>query len=161
MKTEPNSNRVAPVKVAPTALRIPLGKRASRSCYLGEAGRRTPRPGRPDGFTIIEVLIAMVVLSIGMLSYVGMQGSTIGGNANARHLTESTTWASERIELLMAEPYASIGSGADARGNLTMTWTVTTDSPLADTKAIAVTMQNTNTTPTQTVTLNFIKSNPF
>jgi type IV pilus modification protein PilV len=57
------------------------------------------------GFTIIEVLIALAIFSIGIIAIAGMQLSSIRGNSSARVHTEAGTWAQDHIESLMALPY--------------------------------------------------------
>lgn len=163
MKTEPASNQVAQAIATPKAIkaRSPGRGGAPLRCWPGSTALHPPPTGRNEGFTLIEVLIAMVVLSISIISYLGMQGSSITGNANARRLSASSTWASNRIEHLLSESYASIANGNDANGDMSMTWTVTKDSPITNTKSIAVTVTNTSTVPQQTVTINFIKSDTF
>lgn len=61
------------------------------------------------GFTLIEVMIAMVVLSIGLLGAGAMQLSAIKGNANASKLTEATNLATSQVENILS------WSAADAR----------------------------------------------
>lgn len=129
--------------------------------YTSCGKQNTTQPDRNNGFTLIEVMISIVLLSIGMISYLGMQGSSIGGNASARQISESSTWAADRIELLISEPYASIVNGTDTSANMTMAWTVTNNSPIANTKTIAITVSNASTNPPKTVTFNFIKNDAF
>lgn len=58
-----------------------------------------------NGFTLIEVLIAIAVLTIGILGAASMQISSIGGNNLATRLTSAATWASDTHETLMVLPY--------------------------------------------------------
>lgn len=58
-----------------------------------------------QGFTLIEVIIAIAVLTIGILSLYSMHVSAINGNATANNLTTRSSWASDRIELLLNNPY--------------------------------------------------------
>jgi prepilin-type N-terminal cleavage/methylation domain-containing protein len=58
-----------------------------------------------QGFTLIEVLVAIVVLTIGVLSLYAMQVSTINSNATAKIMTHNSNWASDRIEILISRPY--------------------------------------------------------
>jgi type IV pilus modification protein PilV len=50
------------------------------------------------GFTLIEVLVAMVILTIGILSLYMMQISAIKTNSHASHLTTAATWNTDQIE---------------------------------------------------------------
>ncbi len=53
------------------------------------------------GFTLIEVVIALAVLSFGILSMILMQLSGIKGNSTANTITTESNWASDRIEQLL------------------------------------------------------------
>jgi prepilin-type N-terminal cleavage/methylation domain-containing protein len=55
-----------------------------------------------NGFTLIEVMIAIMVLVIGLLGAGAMQLSSVNGNANASHLTEATNLALEQIENILS-----------------------------------------------------------
>jgi len=59
-----------------------------------------------SGFTLIEVLIAVAIFTIGILSVNAMQIASIKGNASANRITESTSWASDRIETLLGLNYS-------------------------------------------------------
>ena len=52
------------------------------------------------GFTLIEVIVAIGILSFGILAVATMQVSAIRGNAVAEWDTEATTWAGDQIENL-------------------------------------------------------------
>jgi type IV pilus assembly protein PilV len=58
-----------------------------------------------EGFTLIEVLISMAVLSFGMLAVASMQTVAIRVNSFANRLTEGTTLVQDKIEELMGLPF--------------------------------------------------------
>jgi prepilin-type N-terminal cleavage/methylation domain-containing protein len=58
-----------------------------------------------QGFALIEVLVAIGVLTIGVISLYTMQVSTVQTNATANLMAMSTNWASGRIEILLSKPY--------------------------------------------------------
>lgn len=58
-----------------------------------------------QGFTLIEALIAMVVLAVGILGVNAMQISSISGNTTANKLTESSTLAGNSYERLLGVSY--------------------------------------------------------
>ena len=67
--------------------------------------RSTKRIESQRGFSILEVIMAMAIFSIGILALAGMQLSSIQGNSSARISTEAGSWAQDHIESMMALPY--------------------------------------------------------
>jgi prepilin-type N-terminal cleavage/methylation domain-containing protein len=57
------------------------------------------------GLTLPEVLVAMVVLSLGLLALTKMQITAIQVNAASGRLTQGTAIAQDKVEQLMALPY--------------------------------------------------------
>ena len=100
------------------------------------------------GFTLLEVLIAISVLTVGLLGVASMQVSAIRANDFASAQTEAATVGMDRIEKLLRLPY----DHADllATGNphtvptpptgYTIGWNVTDNSPLNNTKTVIVTV---------------------
>jgi type IV pilus assembly protein PilV len=58
-----------------------------------------------DGYTIIEIMIAVLILSVGILGIMSMQISSIRANSWARHLTESATLCADQFEKMMPMSY--------------------------------------------------------
>jgi type IV pilus assembly protein PilV len=56
------------------------------------------------GFTLLEVLIAMVILAVGLLAIAQMQVIGIRFNAQGREVTEASTLAMDQLESLKALP---------------------------------------------------------
>jgi type IV pilus assembly protein PilV len=52
------------------------------------------------GFTLIEVMISILILSIGILAIASMQGSAVRGNTSGRKYTEATATATAWLEFL-------------------------------------------------------------
>lgn len=89
---------------------------------------------KSKGFTLIEVLIALVILSIALLGVSALMATTTTYNSFGSHVTEATTFAQDRLEELRATPWVNLISGADIRTgstgiNYTRTWTVATNVP--------------------------------
>ena len=57
------------------------------------------------GFTIVEVMIALAIFSIGYLAYSGLQIAATKANTKARWLTLAVTCATDKIEQLLDLPY--------------------------------------------------------
>ena len=62
---------------------------------------------REGGFTLIEVLIAIVILSVGLLSLAQMMVLATRSNSLSGHMTSSTALAREQLERLKAAPFYS------------------------------------------------------
>lgn len=77
------------------------------------------------GFTLIEVLIAMVVLSVALLELGRMQLVAMQVNANAQNLTEATYLGQDVMERLMALPFND-ASLTDTSPNDEGVWTTYT-----------------------------------
>jgi prepilin-type N-terminal cleavage/methylation domain-containing protein len=68
-----------------------------------------------EGFTLIEVIVAISILTIGLLAVAAMQSSAIRGNNTGYLVTESTTLAQDRLEWLLMQDYAdaALNAGID------------------------------------------------
>lgn len=66
-----------------------------------------------DGFTLIEVIIALFVLTVAILGVLAMQGAAINGNSVASQMTQAATFGGDRLETLMTLPYDDINSLQD------------------------------------------------
>lgn len=58
-----------------------------------------------SGFTLIEALVAMVILTVGILSLYAMQTTAITGNVTASRLSVATAVATDCYERLWNTPY--------------------------------------------------------
>lgn len=63
------------------------------------------------GFTLIEVLIAMALLSFGLMAVASLAGTIIKATESGRKQTQAVHLAVEKLEMLKAIPYADIQSG--------------------------------------------------
>lgn len=59
------------------------------------------------GFSLLELIIAMFIFSVGILSMALLQARAIKGNHQANNMTLAVTVMSDHIERLMNEDYAS------------------------------------------------------
>jgi len=96
---------------------------------------------RDNGFTLLEVLLAITILSFGLLAVASMQVAAMKGNTHARGTTEGSTVVVDQLEKLMALTYDSVVDGGPTTvdNKYTVTWTVQADTPQTDTKTIAIT----------------------
>ena len=65
------------------------------------------------GFTLIEVLIAIVVLSVALLALAGLQIISIRGNSFGNHMTEAITLAKDLMEEMKDTEWDQIGDRSD------------------------------------------------
>jgi prepilin-type N-terminal cleavage/methylation domain-containing protein len=73
----------------------------------------TARRGRAaGGFTLIEVIIVIVILTFGLLSLAAMQIHAMRGSDRGRHLTNAAALAETKMEQLQQDPWASIAPTA-------------------------------------------------
>ena len=56
-----------------------------------------------QGFTLIEALVALFILTVGIMSLYSMQTSAITGNYMAHRTTLGSAWASNQIEKIMTK----------------------------------------------------------
>lgn len=57
---------------------------------------------KQSGFTLLEVLVAMLVLSIGLLGLAGLMASSMRNNLSASHRTQATWMAYDIIDRMRA-----------------------------------------------------------
>jgi type IV pilus assembly protein PilV len=98
-----------------------------------------------DGFTLIEVMIALVIMSIGLTALAAVQISAIRGNDFSKRMTTAVSIAEARMEQIKNGSYASIIPESaiqvtQSNMNFTRQVAVTNNSPLANTKTINVTV---------------------
>lgn len=68
------------------------------------------------GFSLLEVLIALVILALGLLALGNMQVMGIGGNASGQKMTTATTLAQDAMEGLTNVPYNTVDLRAGVDG---------------------------------------------
>jgi prepilin-type N-terminal cleavage/methylation domain-containing protein len=71
--------------------------------------KKTYKINTQNGFTLIETLMAMAIFTIGILGLFGMQTAAIKENLTANAITTGSTWATDRVERLLAMDYADPG----------------------------------------------------
>lgn len=77
------------------------------------------------GFTIVEVIIAMIVLTVGLLGLVSTAALTTRMISQGQRYSEAAALANERFEILRATPCASMADGSNTSGQVQVAWTVT------------------------------------
>lgn len=83
------------------------------------------------GFSMIELLVAIAIFSIGVLAVATLQVSAISGNGGSRKISDALVMAEDQLENLMAIPYGSaeLDPGSNPHqvdaGGYSMVWNVT------------------------------------
>lgn len=116
-------------------------------------------PCRQEGFTLVEVLIALMVLTVGLLGMAALTGSLVSAGALSRDRVAATTLAQAKIEEFKNTTISSSSTGSDTQGAFARTWTVTNGSPTANTATVVVTVSWPWSGGTRTVVLRTISSN--
>jgi prepilin-type N-terminal cleavage/methylation domain-containing protein len=80
---------------------------------------------RKEGFTILEVMVGLVIFSLGLLLLMSMMVVSIKGNTWAEFTTQSTQLIREKIEQIKHDPVTYLNSGSDVVGDYTVSWDVT------------------------------------
>ena len=86
---------------------------------------------KSNGFTLIEILIALFILGFALLALAGLMVTTTKNNSFGGSMTEAATFAQSKLEELQTMPTDDIVSGNDlktgSQGNqYARNWTVTT-----------------------------------
>jgi prepilin-type N-terminal cleavage/methylation domain-containing protein len=76
------------------------------------------------GFTIVEILVAVMILSVGLMGLVTTAGLVTRMIAQGHRYTEASALANERIEILRSQGCPAAGTGTETRGAYTVSWRV-------------------------------------
>lgn len=114
---------------------------------------------REGGYTLIEVLIAIAIFSIGMLAIGSMQLGATKGTATAQSNTELAAYATDQMERLTGLPYdhADIAEGTHNAAHpndnrFSVTWVIDDEAIFPDIKTITLTAREELRNNTRTLT---------
>lgn len=83
-------------------------------------------PDRRAGFTLIEVMVALIILTVGVLGLASTTIYVVRQTTMAEMATERTAALQTVVERLRASDYDALTSGTDSVGQFDVEWTVST-----------------------------------
>lgn len=108
---------------------------------------------RGRGFTLVEVLIALIVLSIGLLGIAAMYVETLRANRSALYRTQAISLASDLADRIRSNRTPTnnyTGAGVNARAIADLTeWTDAIEAALPEGEGVVRFRAGTATTPAQ------------
>lgn len=90
-----------------------------------------------SGFATVEAVVAILMLSLGMMGLLATAAATTQLVAEGRQQTYASTLATDRFEQLRSQDCASLSPGSQAVGRYTVSWS---DQPLPTGKAAKITV---------------------
>ena len=116
------------------------------------------------GFSLVEVLIAISIFSVGILAVAQMIDTSIKYNSSARLMSEATEIAQYQMEKLMNASYHdsdldefSSPYGPNTIANYSVSWTVQEGLPMSEMKTINVTVAWKDRGENKNLTVDSIK----
>lgn len=85
------------------------------------------RPPTRRGFTMVEVIAAIVILTVGVLGLAGTTAYIVRQVTLANVMTERAVATQTVIEEIQSMAYASVTTGSDSIGKYTVSWTSATE----------------------------------
>lgn len=113
--------------------------------------KNIPKEGRESGFSLIEVMVAMAILSVGILAVVQLQYANINGNTNANVITQEGLLAQLVMERLKSRSTPPTSGGSlnnvtftgQAGGGYNANWSVSNPMGGSKSRLITVTVIHT------------------
>ncbi len=138
------------------------GYKMRHAYYEKKVGKIDRRQG---GFTLVEIMIALVILTVGLLAIAKMQVSAIQGNYFSSNTSTALSLADDKMEDLLNKPFTDadlVDTQAGNNGDLTSlvlkdheelnvndagvvggglyhrVWNIADNTPITDTKTITI-----------------------
>jgi Tfp pilus assembly protein PilV len=118
------------------------------------------------GASVVEIMVALVLFGIGVVAAARMLPQSSARTTHSRNRTVAVNLAQEKIEELMSEAYKDaeltagdhVDLGNPLSNHFDRSWSITDDTPVADMKAISVTVSFPAAGADSAVTLRTYKS---
>ena len=81
------------------------------------------------GLTLIEIVVAMVVLTVGVLGLAAGTGWMIRSTGLTKLDTNRAVALQASVEVVRGAPFAVVGSGSASQGDFDVSWSVVESSP--------------------------------
>lgn len=101
--------------------RDPMARQGDRP---PESGSRGAVLSSRAGFSVVELLVALMILTVGLLALAGGMGIVVGSVTESDVKTERTAAFQSALENLRAEDFDDLDSGNDSIGAFEVEWTV-------------------------------------
>ncbi len=115
--------------------------------------------------SLVEPLVAMVVIAFSLLGSVGMFAAAQDGISGSAKRLEAAALAESRMERLRALPYRDLLGGEQQGNGIALTWTVRPDQPsLTESRSAMVTVTaawSVGKGPLRTIRMGLRKANPI
>ncbi|MGE4518437.1 MAG: prepilin-type N-terminal cleavage/methylation domain-containing protein [Desulfobacteraceae bacterium] len=117
---------------------------------------------KEKGFTLIEVMMALIVFSIGTAAVITLQISAVNSNFNSYRLQVANNALNNRIERLLSMDYEEVDSQAEEQPDLSnpefsTVWNVAENFPEPGIKSVDVTVKWSRGTTSHSLDCRFYK----
>lgn len=86
-------------------------------------------PRRQTGYLLLEVLISILIFSVGVLAIVSLQGTSIKSVTDAQYRTEASLLANELIGQMWASNRAALANFSSPNGASYLSWVGNASTP--------------------------------
>jgi len=121
----------------------------------------TPQTGSRRGFSLVEVLVAITLLSVAMMSLASAAALGLSQLGKARQDLQYAADVQQVTDSLVGKGWNNVSNGSSTIRGRPVTWTVSTLSPNSQRVNVLVTRKgqaNVNLTYTDTVTIYLAKA---
>jgi len=94
-----------------------------------ETGAPTEARTSRDGFTLVEVVIAVVILAVGVLGLAGATAYQVRQVTLSDLMTERSIAFQQTVDRLQSVPFDNVTSGSDSVGIFLIRWNSTQETP--------------------------------